>query len=337
MDPQVRDFVESLTRRLAEAGAGMTIDGDTHATDLAALSEAQRSRYESSDDYYHGRPVSAEDLVREMDLAGVNAALVWQNPAATEYTADPGVNTQRLLAANRYILDSAMRFPGRFIPGGWTDPRACGMEGALRIAETCLLEFGFLFVKLNPAQNQYPIDSAEVLAVVDRIVELGGIPAFHFGADTPFTPAEGLERVATRHPGHPLLAIHMGGGGASYLEAEGHYQKARRLGLARPNIRFSMSARRDTHTESDLIAYEMAGEPYCRNLFCASDAPYGRIAWNFGGFRCIFDTLMKGERHTDRRVRAVPGLFTPEAARRYLGGNLARFVVEGYAHKAGEA
>ncbi len=178
---------------------------------------------------------------------------------------------------------------------------------------------------MNPAQNRYPIDSPKVLALVDRIVDLGAVPAFHFGADTPYTPAEGLARVAARHPDYPILAVHMGGGGAAYDAAEATYQAARELGLAQPNIRFILSAKRDTHIESDLITYQLAGEPFCRNLFCGSDAPYGRMAWNFGGYRGVFKTLIEGASHTDERVRSHPGLFTPAVAQNYMGGNIARF------------
>jgi hypothetical protein len=54
------------------------------------------------------------------------------------------------------------------------------------------------------------------------------------------------------------------------------------------------------------------------------------MTWNFGGFRAMFRSLLDGARHTDARVRANPGLFTPEAVRDYLGGNFARFAAEGY-------
>ena len=308
------DYLEQNQDRLV-------IDADAHATDLKAPREPA---------YYHGRPISAEDLVCEMDMAHVDMALIWQNPLATVYTDSPKGNAEVLLAANRYVRDSALRFPRRFIPAGWTDPKACGVRNAIRIAETCVREFGFAFVKLNPAQNRYPIDSPEVLAVVDRIVELGAVPAFHFGADTPYTPAEGLRAVAARHPDHPVLAVHMGGGGASYDAAEETYQKARRLGLEQPNIRFAISAKRDAHIESDFIAYQLAGEPFCRNLFCGSDAPYGRMTWNFGGFRAMLGSLRDGAHHTDARLRAQPGLFTETAVRGYLGSNFAKFVIAGY-------
>jgi predicted TIM-barrel fold metal-dependent hydrolase len=320
--------VNELIAFLREHQDSLVIDADTHITDVDSLSGAARERYETTEGYYHGRPISAEDLIAEMGMAGVDMALIWQNPAWTAYSADADRNAEALLEANRYIQRAARNHPLRFIPAGWTDPNACGLANALRIAEICVREFRFPIVKMNPAQNAFPIDSPEVAAVVDRIVELGAVPAFHFGADTPYTPAAGLARIAARHPDHPLLASHMGGGGASYHAAEQTYHEARRLGLDQPNIRYPLSTKRDTHIESDLIAYQLAGEPFCHHLFAASDAPFGRMTWNFGGFRAMLASLANGTCHTDARVRAHPGLFTAEACRDYLGGNFARFALE---------
>ena len=319
------EFLEANAHRLV-------IDADTHATDTARLSGERRRPFDSAVGYFHGRPASAEDLLDEMRMADIDVALIWQNPAATPYSGDAAQDYESLLAANRYIRDAAERYPDRFIPAGWVDPKACGIDGALRMAGVLIREYGFPIVKMNPAQNSYPIDSESVVAVVDRIVELGAIPAFHFSADTPFKPADGLERIALRHPDRPVVAVHMGGGGAGYLEAESLYQESRSLGLRRPSIRFLLSARRDTHTESDLIAYQSAGEPFCHNLCCASDAPYGRMTWNFGGYRQMFRSLMEGANHPDPRLRISPGLFTPEAVQGYLGGNIARLAVDGYRH-----
>ena len=329
MQATIIEFLRELLSRLERDSERLTIDADTHATDVAALSGARRQRYETESGYYHGRPVTAEELVAEMDMSGVDLALAWQNPAATAYTNDRDRNAEALLDANRYVLESALRHRGRFIPGGWVDPKACGAANAVRMVDTLVREFGFFLVKMNPAQNQYAIDGEEVLQVADRVVELGAVPAFHFGADTPYTPAEGLRRIAARYPASPVLAIHMGGGGAGYAEAENLYRKARLLGLEHPNLRYALSAKRDTHIENALITYEMAGDPFRRNLFCASDAPYGRMSWNFGGFRQMFRSLMDG-RHPDVRLRVNGGLFTPEAAGNYLGGNFARFAAAGY-------
>jgi predicted TIM-barrel fold metal-dependent hydrolase len=327
---QALEQISIRMRFLKENKNNLILDADTHATDTGSLIGEPMLRYRSELNYYHGKPVSAEDLLAEMEMAGVDMALIWQNPAATVYGTSPEENFQALLRANRYIFESGVKYPEKFIPAGWTDPKALGTEYAKELARICVREFGFAIVKMNPAQNAFFIDSGPVVEVFDFISGMGAVPAFHFGADTVFTPAEGLRKLAGRNPEHPVLAIHMGGGGASYPGAEDLYNKARETGLQCPNIRFVLSAKRDTHIESDLITYTIAGEPYCNNLFCGSDAPYGRMTWNFGGFRSMFASLQKSEVHTDPRVRQNQSLFTAEIADRYMGGNLAEFMIGAY-------
>ncbi|MFW6289958.1 MAG: amidohydrolase family protein [Mariniphaga sp.] len=330
MNIEAKKRIERQLQFLKEHKDNLVIDADTHISDVDNLAEPFRSKYIETDNYYHGKPISAEDLLAEMDMAGVDMCLVWQNPAVTPYGDDRDENFELLLKANRYLFDMDVKYPGRFIPGGWTDPKNLGVERALKMAEICVKEFGFLFVKMNPAQNAYPIDSDSVVKVFTYIVEQGGIPAFHFGGDTPYTPAEGLEKLARMYPDHPVVGIHMGGGGPSYMEGEQHYIRARELGLKHPNIRFVESAKRDTHIESDLITYQLAGEPWSGNICCASDAPYGRQTWNFGGYRAMFKSLVDGKHHTDKRLRANPSLFSEESVKNFLGRNFAELVIEGY-------
>ena len=308
----------------------LVIDADTHISDTDVAPGWIRERLAESPSYFHGKPILAEELIREMDAADVDMALCWQNPAATIYTGEQDEDYQSLLAANRYIFESSLRYPDRIIPAGWTDPRALTVGGAIKMAVHCTKEFGFGIIKINPAQNEFPIDSEEVFSVVDTIYSSGAIPAFHFGADTPYTPPAGLEAVAQKFAPEPLLAIHMGGGGAAYTDAEEAYNKSREIGLRNPNIRYILSAKRDTHIESDLIAYQSAGDPWSKNLFCASDAPYGLQSWNFGGFREMFRTLLDGSRHNDPRLRKDPGLFSAEAIAGYLGGNFASLMIDVY-------
>ncbi len=325
------DAVRSLRRLITfldENQHRLVIDADIHATDTASLRGAIRERHDSEIGYFHGRLLPAEEILQQMNLASVDMALIWQNPAGTTYADDQDRNAEILLAANRYIRDSAERYPNRFVPAGWTDPKASGLANALRLVETFVLEFGFPIVKLNPAQNQFPMDGPEVLPIVERIVQLGAVPAFHFGADTPYTPAEGLEAVARNLGEWPVLAIHMGGGGAGYLEAEDLYRRARQLGLRQPNIRYVLSAKREAHVENDFITYQLAGPPWSGNLFCGSDAPYGHIGFLFGGYRAMLAGFLQSPLDADPRLASNPGLFTPGAIQGYLGGNFARFARE---------
>lgn len=316
-------FIESIKSEVV-------IDADAHPSDPALYPAAITERVNANPNYYHGRPITGDQLLAEMDQSRVDMALCWQNPAITPYGNDQNQNFQALHRANAYILAFAEAHPTRAIPAGWTDPKALGLDNALEMARICVEEWGFPIVKMNPAQNAYPIDSDMVMTVVDRIVELGAIPAFHFGSDTPFTPTSGLERVAHRHPKHPLIAVHMGGGGGHYVEADTSYLNARDLGLRCPNIFYILSAKRDTHIESDLITYTLAGEPFCNNIAVGSDVPYGRIAWNFGGFRGLFETLADGAAHTDLRLNENPNLFDAATVQRYMGGNFAELTIAAY-------
>ncbi len=326
----IRGKIKHLISHLSERSGRLVIDADTHVTDLKSLDGEIKRLYISTLNYYQGRPISAEELLTEMKMAQVDMSLIWQNPASIIYGSDRDSNYEKLLSANQYILESFLKYPTKFIPAGWTDPKALGLSNALRLIHVLMEEFGFFIVKMNPAQNAFQMFSADVVRCIKEIVTLGGIPAFHYGADTIYTPPEDLEKIADLHPDIPVLAVHMGGGGAGYLEGEETYLKTRELGLRKPNIKFILSAKRDTHIESDLITYQKAGTPYKNNIFCASDAPYGRQTWNFGGYDRMFQSLLNGAEHTDPRLRKQPDLFAQADVDNYLGGNFAHFVAEWY-------
>jgi predicted TIM-barrel fold metal-dependent hydrolase len=330
LSEEAKHRVTERLKYLESARDKAVIDGDTHPSDPDNYTDEVRDRLERSPNYYHGRPISGSELIEDMDQAGVDMALCWQNPAILRYGADQDENFRLLLEANRAIERLAKQHPTRVIPAGWTDPKALGMAGAAEIVRLAVDEWGFPVVKMNPAQNGYYIDDPQVMTLVDEIVGRGAVPAFHFGADTPFTPANGLRSVALRYPNHPVIGVHMGGGGAAYVDADDFYQAARELGLQCPNLFFILSAKRDTHMESDLITYRAAGSPWCHNLSVGSDAPYGRVDWNFGGFKAIFAALANPARHSDPRLAANPGLFDREAVQDFMGRNLANLVIGAY-------
>lgn len=122
----------------------------------------------------------------------------------------------------------------------------------------------------------------------------------------------------------------MGGGGASYNEGEELYAQTRELGLKCPNLFFVQSAKRDTHIESDFITYTLEGKPFSKNIACASDAPYGRQTWNYGGYRMMFQSLLNSRDHTDERVRNNPEAFNENMQQNYMGRNIAELIIDGY-------
>ncbi|MEM9107886.1 MAG: amidohydrolase family protein [Pseudomonadota bacterium] len=321
-----RRVVERRLLHLQQVRDTVTIDADTHPTDPVAARSVWGDRMDDPN-YFHGKPISGEQLLAEMDLADVDMSVSWSNPSCIPYGDDQEKNHEMLFAANAYISDLAKRHPDRIIPAGWVDPKATGISNAIKQVQTCVAEWGFPIVKMNPAQNAYPIDSEIVIEVVDAIVAEGAVPAFHFGSDTKYTPASGFQRIAQRHPEHPIIGVHMGGGGGHFVESDALYLEARALGLLCPNIFYVLSAKRDAHIDSALVSYRAAGEPFSRNIGVASDAPYGRIAWNFGGFRGLFAAMRDGAKHTDPRLRNNPDLMNADAVQDFMGRNTADLVI----------
>ncbi len=330
MKDQAVNFIQEQQNYIRSRQKDLVIDTDTHITHPNEFGEANIKELSRNDGYFHGMPVTAEQLLNEMDLSEVDMALTWQNPSCINYSTDKEDNYKLLLTANTYIYESSRKYPTRFIPAGWTDPKALGVKGAIRLVEYLINEYGFGIVKMNPAQNQFYLDNPEVVEVVNAIISLGAVPAFHIGSDTPYTPVSALEQIAKKYSDHPIIAVHMGGGGGGYVESEDNYHKIRELGLRYPNLKFPLSAKRDTHIESALVSYELAGEPYNKNLFYASDAPYGKIGWNIGGFRALIQNLKQDSYIGDKRLLKNPGLFNSKTEKRILGGNFANFILQVY-------
>lgn len=318
------DRLRRQQRHLRERPS-LVIDADVHLTPPEACSAAMRERARATPDYFHGRPLDAAELLAEMDLAGVDLALVWQNPAATAYGDDPVANAAALRAANVAVAAAASARPDRFLAAGWTDPRALGVEAAIDLVRVCARELGLPIIKLNPAQNAYPLDHDDVLRVVDAIVAEGATPAFHYGADSPFTPPEALERVARRVAPRPVIAVHGGGGGASYVDQETMAAESRALFLRQSNLFYVHSAKRDTHMASDILAFAERGPDAWHRLALGSDVPYGRMAWNFAGARALVEHLADA-RHPDQARRPRPVELSADHVADYLGGNAARFL-----------
>ena len=330
MTKEVKNRLDNLLTYLRDQKKRLVIDADTHISDLEELDTYQKSLYNSSQDYYHGKPINVEQLISEMDMSDVNMSLCWINPAVIKNSNTQSENFELLRSAIRYLVKSSEKYPTRIIPTGWIDIKALGLEKSKELVMECVKEMGLLVIKMNPAQSSYPMDHQDVCILVKFIVKLGAIPAFHYGSDTLFTTPENLVTIASLIYPHKLIAVHMGGGGASYLEGETNYNKTRELGFKFDNIYFVESTKRDTHIESDFISYVAAGEKYYKRIMCGSDAPYGRQSWNYGGYRSMFSTLKNPSLHTDIRIRNREAIFTDEIIQRIMGENLADLLIEGY-------
>ena len=152
--------------------------------------------------------LSAEDLLRSMDRAGVDRSLVWLQPP---YMRD-------VVQANRYVYESARQHPDRLTPFGWVDPHF-GLQSAYETIDRCAEMYGMKGIKLNGAQNTFFIDDeAQIDPIISRIEERGLVLALHIGADFyDFTHPYRCAKVARRHPNLRMLVVHMGGAGLPHL------------------------------------------------------------------------------------------------------------------------
>lgn len=146
--------------------------------------------------------IDAAQWAVNMDAAGIDRALCWLLPQGVEDVSE----------SNRYLYSSSKKY-AKMLPFGWANIRE-GIDKALFDAQQCIEEFGFCGVKLNGAQNEYPIDSLDAMRVAGEVARLGGILAYHIGADAPdYTSPERAAKVAKAFPGMKILMVHMGGAG----------------------------------------------------------------------------------------------------------------------------
>ena len=170
----------------------MIIDADTHISPTGEDAMA----------------ITADELLRRMDRAGVDKALAWLRPPYL----------RQIDASNTYIYQATQRHPDRILGFGWANPRL-GLDKAREAVKRCIYDYGFYGVKLNGAQDSYTIDDPELaLPIIEEIARTGKLLAFHVGTDAfehthPFRVA----KIAKMFPDLQILMVHMGGVGYADL------------------------------------------------------------------------------------------------------------------------
>jgi uncharacterized protein len=179
---------------------------------------------------FDGLAITADELVAQMDRAGVERAVVWLKPP---YAKD-------IAPENRAVYEATRRYPGRLLGFGWANPRL-GRAHAEETIARCFEEYGFYGIKFNGAQDDYLIDDPELaLPLVERAARYARPLAFHIGADFyENTHPYRLGAIAARFPETPLLMIHMGGAALppldrSAIEVAERHQNITIIGSAIP-------------------------------------------------------------------------------------------------------
>ncbi len=153
--------------------------------------------------------ITAEELVEQMERAGVDKALIWLNPP---YNKD-------IAPENRAVYEATRKYPNRLLGFGWANPRL-GRASTLDTIKQCFEEYGFLGIKFNGAQDDYVIDDPEIgLPFIERATHYRKPIAFHIGADLyENTHPYRLGHIAALFPETQFLMVHMGGAALPALE-----------------------------------------------------------------------------------------------------------------------
>jgi predicted TIM-barrel fold metal-dependent hydrolase len=251
----------------------MIIDADTHITP-------------ENDDQ---TCISADVLIRMMDYSGVDKALTWLKPPYLR-DVDP---------LNRYIYESAKKYPGRILGFGWADPHL-GIEKSKETIKRCIEEFGFLGVKLNGAQNDFLIDDPRLsLPLVEEIHKFGKPVAFHVGGDFyENTHPYRAGKIAHIFPELKILMVHMGG--ASF---RGTSISAIETALENPNVLLVGSAVRSIHI---LNAVKKLGS---HRVCFGSDTPFEFMHVELAKYKALLKDQV-----------------SPDDMQNIIGGNIEKFL-----------
>lgn len=196
--------------------------------------------------------MTADELVAQMDRAGVDKAIVWLKPPYDKNIAPE----------NRAIYEATQKYPDRLIGFGWANPRL-GKESTHATIKQCFEEYGFQGIKFNGAQDDYLIDKF-AMPFIEQAATYGKPLAFHIGADFyENTHPYRLGRIAARLPDTKLIMIHMGGAGTPPL-----HLSAIETAAQHPNISLIGSA---IPERMILDAIKALG---CERVCFGSDMPY---------------------------------------------------------------
>jgi len=179
---------------------------------------------------FDGLAITADELIQQMDRAGVDQALVWLKPTYTKV----------IDSENRAVYEAVKKYPDRLLGFGWANPHL-GKEATLATIKQCFEEYGFLGIKFNGAQDGYVINDAEfAMPFIEKAAEYGKPIAFHIGSDFyENTHPYRLGHIAAALPDNQFIMIHMGGASLptlarSAIETAAKYTNITLIGSAIP-------------------------------------------------------------------------------------------------------
>ena len=205
-------------------------------------------------DYFHREkeaftPTPIEELLRQMDAAGVERAIITMNP----HDPEP-------------VAALARAFPGRFIGSTTIDPMA-GME-ALRLLERLVATHGLRLARVVPFLVNRPPNDKVYYPLYAKCIELDLPISVNTGIPGPPMPAEPqrplyLDEVCLFYPELKLIMAH---------GADPWWGEAIRLLLKYPNLYMMTSAYAPKYLPQELIHFMNTRGAH--KILFASDHPF---------------------------------------------------------------
>jgi predicted TIM-barrel fold metal-dependent hydrolase len=139
-----------------------------------------------------GEVFPADEILRRMDRAGVERAVVTTHPEQID---------------NDYIAAACRAHPDRLIGYAVVNPWLQESEDELR---RCIETLGLVGLKLNSLRHGFAIDRHELMDPFFAICDEARIPLLNHGGSEVFNTATKFEEVARTFPNLVLIIAHMG-------------------------------------------------------------------------------------------------------------------------------
>jgi predicted TIM-barrel fold metal-dependent hydrolase len=143
-------------------------------------------------DYLTSESYTPEDMIRAMDLAGVDMAV--------------GCSLGQMMD-NGFISSTMQKYPNRIVGFGQVNPR---FADAVETVEKCATQFNLKGLKLHPTMHGYHFADHGLLDPIFDAADRNGLVVLVNALDDPFCAPLSIEEIARGFPNTPVLIAHMG-------------------------------------------------------------------------------------------------------------------------------
>lgn len=258
---------------------------------------------------------SADRLIREMDEAGIDKAVVLVIDA--EFLTPDCFPAKEY---NEYVAQQLRAYPDRLIGFCGIDPRR--KQGAIRELERCVGDLGFRGVKLWPLTGFYPDDPA-YYPFYERVEDLGVPILTHTGRGPHYTYLKHsrpvyVDTLAVDFPRIPIIMAHVG---IPWTE------EAIGVAAKNPNVYVDLSSLQPLYKQAPVFLFQLLSQA---KLMCGGvDKILFGSDWPLFTAICPQPEWVAGIRSLTRpaplQAMGLPEL-SEEEKQQILGGNARRIL-----------